>query len=250
MKYIFELGKFSLFVWDSLLWAFRKPRRSHLVVDEMQFIGNESLLIVALTATFTGAVFAYQSWLAFVMVGTESLVGVSVSLALVRELAPVMTGLVVTGRAGAAMAAQIGNMRVTEQIDALQVMGVSPVQYLVAPKIIASTICVPLLCALFGMIGNLGGYAVAVYVCGVDSGIYIAKLRFFMDPWDFYHGLIKAGFFGFLLAAIGTYTGYKAKNGAQGVGKATNDAVVFAFVTILVLDYFLSVLVPTGVRTQ
>ncbi len=245
-----SLGRFVMFVFESLRWTFRKPHRFRLLLDEMQFIGNESLGIVALTAIFTGAVFAYQSWLAFVMVGTESLVGVSVSLALVRELAPVMTGLVVTGRAGAAMAAQLGNMRVTEQIDALEVMAVSPLQYLVGPKLIASTLALPLLTAIFGMIGNLGGYVVAVYVCGVDPGIYVAKLKYFMDPWDFYHGLMKAGFFGFLLAAIGTYQGFKAKDGAQGVGKATNDAVVYAFVCILVLDYFLSVLLPTGVRTQ
>jgi len=245
-----SLGRFTMFTIESLRWMVRRPFRGRLLLDEMQFIGNESLAIVALTSVFTGAVFAYQSWLAFVMVGTESLVGVSVSLALVRELAPVMTGLVVTGRAGAAMAAQLGNMRVSEQIDALEVMAVSPLQYLVGPKIIASTISLPLLAAIFGMIGNLGGYAVAVYVCGIDPGIYVAKLRYFMDPWDFYHGLIKAGFFGFLLAAISTYQGYRAKNGALGVGKATNDAVVYSFVVILVLDYFLSVLIPTGIRTQ
>lgn len=248
--YLHDLGKFVLFIWESLRWLGRKPYRFRLIIDEMQFIGNESLFIVSLTALFTGAVFAYQSWLAFVMVGTESLVGVSVSLALVRELAPVMAGLVVTGRAGAAMAAQIGNMRVTEQIDALEVMAISSLQYLVAPKLIAGLISLPLLTAIFGMVGNLGGYIVAVYVCGVDPGIYVAKLKYYMDPWDFYHGLMKAAFFGFLLAAIGTYQGYRAKDGAQGVGKATNNAVVYAFITILVLDYFLSVLLPTGVRTQ
>jgi len=249
-KQMISLGKFTLFVSDSLMWLTKKPYRFRLILDEMHFIGNESLFIVSLTALFTGAVFAYQSWLAFVMVGTESLVGVSVSLALVRELAPVMTGLVVTGRAGAAMAAQIGNMRVTEQIDALDVMAISPLQYLVAPKLIAGLLCLPLLTAIFGMIGNLGGYLVAIYVCGVDPGIYVAKLKYYMDPWDFYHGLMKAGFFGFLLAGIGSYQGFKARDGAQGVGKATNNAVVYAFIVILVLDYFLSVLLPTGVRVQ
>jgi phospholipid/cholesterol/gamma-HCH transport system permease protein len=161
-----------------------------------------------------------------------------------------MTALVVTGRAGAAMAAQIGNMRVTEQIDALEVMAISPLQYLIGPKLIAALISVPLLTAIFGMIGNLGGYVVAVYVCGVDPGIYVAKLKYYMDPWDFYHGLMKAGFFGFLLAAIGSHQGFHARDGAQGVGRATNNAVVYAFMTILVLDYFLSVLLPTGARTR
>lgn len=244
------LGAFGVFVIDSLIWAFRRPNRFSLIIDELEFVGNQSLFIVSLTATFTGAVFAYQSWLAFSMVGTDSLVGPSVGLSLVRELAPVMTGLVVTGRAGAAMAAQIGIMRVTEQIDALEVNAVAPLQYLVAPKIIASTIAMPLLVALFGLIGNLGGYLVATVVCGVDEGIYVQKLKFFMDPWDFYHGIMKGVFFGFIMAAIGCYKGYNAKNGVEGVGRATNDAVVYATVTILVSDYFLSVILPTGMRTQ
>lgn len=250
LKRIESLGRFSLFVWNSLLWLFRRPLRWRLVTDEMIFIGNESLFIVSLAAFFTGAVFAYQSWLAFVTVGTDSMVGATVSLSLVREMAPVMAGLVVTGRAGAAMAAQIGNMRVTEQIDALEVMGISPLQYLVSPKLVAGTLCLPLLTAIFGMVGNIGGYVVGVWICGVDQGIYISKLKYFMDPWDFYHGLIKAAFFGFLLTAIGCYQGYRAKNGAEGVGKAVNGAVVDALIVILVLDYFLSILVPTGVRVQ
>jgi phospholipid/cholesterol/gamma-HCH transport system permease protein len=244
------LGRFGLFVYESLSWFKRQPYRWKLFIDELEFIGNQSLFIVTLTATFTGAVFAYQSWLAFSMVGTESLVGPSVGLSLVRELAPVMTGLVVTGRAGAAIAAQIGIMRVTEQIDALEVMGISPQQYLVLPRIVSATLAVPLLVALFGLIGNLGGYLVAVYVCGVDPGIYVTKLKYFLDPWDFYHGVIKGIFFGFLIGSIGCYKGYVAKNGVEGVGKATNDAVVFGTVTILVLDYFLSVLIPTGIRSQ
>ncbi|MEO5667841.1 MAG: ABC transporter permease [Bdellovibrionota bacterium] len=250
LKRIASLGRFSIFVWDSLLWLFRKPMRWRLITDEMLFIGNESLFIVSLAAFFIGAVFAYQSWLAFVMVGTDSMVGATVSLALVREMGPVMTGLVVTGRAGAAIAAQIGNMRVTEQIDALEVMGISPKQYLVSPKLVAGTLSLPLLTAIFGMVGNLGGYVVAVWICGVDPGIYISKLKFYMDPWDFYHGLIKSGFFGFLLTAIGCYQGYRARNGAEGVGKAVNGAVVDSFIVILILDYFLSILIPTGVRVQ
>lgn len=244
------IGRFGQFLGAGIIEFFKKPRRWGLLLDEIEFVGNQSLFIVSLTATFSGAVFAYQSWLAFSMVGTESLVGPSVALSLVRELAPVMTGLVVTGRAGAAMAAQLGIMRVTEQIDALEVMGISPIQYLVTPRILAATFSLPLLVALFGLIGNLGGYIVATYVCGVDPGIYVQKLKYYMDPWDFYHGLMKGVFFGFLLAGIGCYKGYHAKNGVEGVGRATNDAVVYATVTILVLDYFLSVLLPTGIRTQ
>jgi phospholipid/cholesterol/gamma-HCH transport system permease protein len=249
-KILQELGAFTVFVVESLVWFTRRPFRLRQLIDELEFIGNQSIFIVSLTAVFTGAVFAYQSWLAFVMVGTDSLVGATVCLSLTRNLGPVMTALVVTGRAGAAMAAKIGIMRVTEQIDALEVMAVSPQQYLVAPRLVAAWIAVPLLVALFALVGNLGGYFVAIFVCGVDSGIYIEKLKYYMAPWDFYHGVIKGSVFGFLLAAIGCYTGYRARNGVEGVGQATNNAVVYATVTILILDYFLSVLVPTGVRVQ
>ncbi len=244
------LGRITIFGTSSVAWMFKRPSRVNLVVDEMEFVGNQSLFIVCLTAGFTGAVFAYQSYLALKLVGTESLVGTSVAIALARELGPVMTGLVVTGRAGAAMAAKLGIMRVTEQIDALEVMAVSPKQYLVGPKIVASIFSLPLLTAIFGLLGNLGAYLVAVYVCGIDAGIYVAKLKYYLYPWDVYHGLIKAAVFGGVLSLIGCYKGYTARNGAEGVGRATNEAVVYSMVTILILDYFLSVLLPSGYRTQ
>ncbi len=245
-----DFGRFWIFVFDALLWAVRPPFRLRLFLDEMEFVGNQSLTVVMLTGLFTGAVLAYQSWLAFSIVGTDSLVGASVGVALVRELAPVMAAIVVAGRAGAAMAAKLGIMRVTEQIDALEVMAISPKQYLVSPRIMAGIIATPLLIAIFSLVGNLGGYLVGVVICGIDAGIYVEKLKFYIAPWDYYHGMIKGAFFGLVLGAIGCYKGYNAKNGAEGVGKATNEAVVYATVTILVLDYFLSVIIPTGSRTQ
>jgi phospholipid/cholesterol/gamma-HCH transport system permease protein len=240
------LGDYAIFVFSSMQWAFRKPSRWKRFIEELEFVGNESLFIVGLSAFFTGAVFAYQSWIAFRIVGATSLVGSSVAISLARELAPVMTGLVVTGRAGAAMAAQIGLMRVTEQIDALEVMAVNPKQYLIAPRILAGAVALPLLTALFCLVGNLGGYVVGTQVCGVDPGIYITKLKNYLLPWDFYHGLIKSVIYGVILSSIGCYMGYKAERGAEGVGKATNSAVVFSIVTILVLDYFLSIYIPSG----
>lgn len=242
-----RLGAFSLFIFDSLAIACRPPYRIGLIIKELEFVGNQSLFIVGLTGAFSGAVFAFQIWLAFIMVGTDSMTIGMVSLSLIREIAPILTAIVVAGRAGAAMAAQIGIMRVTEQIDALEVMAVDPKQYLVAPKIIASTIATPLLTGLFGMIGTLGGYLIAVYVCHVDPGISMQKLQYYVAPWDFYHGIVKSVIFGLLLSAIGCYKGFKARNGAEGVGRATNEAVVYSIVVILVLDYFLSVLVPSGV---
>ena len=246
--WIKELGAFGIFTKDALAALFIPPFRLNVLVDEVEFIGNQSLFIICLTSLFTGAVFAYQSWLAFSIVGTQSLVSVSTSLALLRELAPVMTSIVVAGRVGAAMAANIGIMRVTSQIDALELMAISPLQYLVTPKLIAAIVSVPLLCAVFCLIGNVGGYIVGVGVCNVDAGIYIQKLKEYLDPMDLYHGMIKATCFGFLIAAISCYKGYRAKNGAEGVGRATNESVVLSIVTILVLDYFLTVLIPTGRR--
>jgi len=250
MTWLTHLGDFLVFVFESCRWVFRRPFRWRLIVDEMEFIGNQSLFIVALTSLFTGAVFAYQSWMALKIVGTDSLVGMTVAISLARELGPVMTGLVVTGRAGAAIAAKIGIMRVTEQIDALEVMAISPQQYLVGPKIVAAVLALPLLTAIFCLIGNLGAYAVATVVCGIDPGIYVAKLKFFLEPWDLYHGMIKGAVFGGILASVGSYRGYRAKNGAEGVGSATNEAVVYAMVAIFVVDYFLSVIVPSGYRSQ
>lgn len=250
MSWLTYLGDYFIFIGQSVAWVFRRPFRWRLIFDEMEFIGNQSLFIVALTAIFTGAVFAYQSWMALKIVGTDSLVGMTVAIALARELAPVMAALVVTGRAGAAIAAKIGIMRVTEQIDALEVMAISPQQYLVGPKVIAAFFAMPLLTAIFCLIGNLGAYGIAMTVCGIDPGIYVAKLKFFLEPWDLYHGLIKSAVFGVVLSSVGCYKGYRAKNGAEGVGTATNEAVVFAMVSILVLDYFLSVIIPSGYRTQ
>ncbi len=248
--FLADLGRFWIFVFDAFFWVGKKPFRLRLYLDEFEFVGNQSLNVVMLTGAFTGAVLAFQSWLAFDMVGTDSLVGASVGVALTRELAPVMTAIVVAGRVGAAMAAKLGIMRVTEQIDALEVMAISPKQYLVSPRIVAATLATPLLVAVFDLLGNLGGYVVGVHLCNIDPGIYVEKLKFYLSPWDLYHGLIKGLFFGLIVGAIGCYKGFNARNGAEGVGRATNEAVVYSTVTILVLDYFLSVIIPTGIRSQ
>jgi phospholipid/cholesterol/gamma-HCH transport system permease protein len=245
-QWLSDLGDFSRFTMISLLGLFEKPLRWTNLIDEIEFVGNQSLFIICLTSLFTGAVLAYQAWLALSIVGTQSLVGVSTALALLRELSPVMASIVVAGRVGAAMAAKIGIMRVTSQIDALELMAISPKQYLVTPKIWASIISVPILCSVFSLIGNVGAYIVGVLICNIDGGIYIEKVKSYIAPWDLYHGLIKALIFGLLIAAISCYKGYNAKNGAEGVGKATNESVVASIVVIIVLDYFLSVLIPTG----
>lgn len=250
MEWLRELGDYGLFTFQSLLAIRKKPFRFRILIDEIEFVGVQSLFIICLTALFTGAVFAYQSWLALSIVGTQTLVGVSVSMALLRELGPVMTSIVVAGRAGAAMAAKIGIMRVTSQIDALELMAISPKHYLVTPKLYASLLSTPLLCAIFCLIGNVGGYIVGVGLCNIDSGIYLEKLKMYLYPMDLYHGMIKSVVFGLMLSSVSCYKGYRAKNGAEGVGRATNESVVVSLVGILVLDYFLTILIPTGGNLQ
>jgi phospholipid/cholesterol/gamma-HCH transport system permease protein len=246
ISFVKDLGEYALFTWSSLLAIREMPFRFRVLVDEIEFVGVQSLFIIFLTSLFTGAVLAYQSWLALSIVGTQTLVGVSVALSLLRELGPVMTSIVVAGRAGAAMAAKIGIMRVTSQIDALELMAISPKQYLVTPKLYASIISTPLLCAIFCLIGCLGGYVVGVGLCNIDAGIYVEKTKSFINPMDLYHGLIKSVIFGLLLSSVSCYKGYKASNGAEGVGRATNESVVVSIVAVLVLDYFLTMLIPTG----
>jgi len=218
----------------------RPPYRFRLLFQAMEFVGVGSLFIVLLTGLFTGAVFALQGAVAFRLFNAESLVGSTVALSLARELSPVLTGLMVTGRAGSGIATELGTMRVTEQIDALYTMAVNPVQYLIVPRFIAGLIMVPVLSVLFTMVGMLGAYFVGVVLLHIDQGIFIGKTRWFVDPADLSSGLIKAFFFGGILTMVGCYKGYYASGGARGVGVATTQAVVYGSVLILVADYFLT----------
>ena len=234
------LGRFMTFCWKVLTWTVRPPFRSKLVFEQMLFIGVNSLPIVLLTAVFTGMVFALQTGYAFRIVNAENLVGATVGISLTREIGPVFAALMVVARAGSAMAAELGTMQVTEQVDALKTMAVSPIQYLVVPRVIAGTLAVPLLAALFSYVGVLGAYFVATQLLSINGGYFINRLTYFVDPPDYLGGLLKAMIFGFILALISCYKGYHTKGGAAGVGKATTEAVVAASVTILVLDYFLT----------
>ena len=206
----------------------------------MEFVGVGSLFIVLLTGVFTGAVFALQGAGAFRMFNAESLVGSTVGLSLARELSPVLTGLMVTGRAGSGIATEIGTMRVTEQIDALYTMAVNPVQYLVVPRFIAGLIMVPILSGLFTLVGMVGCYIVGVILLGIDEGIFLEKVRWFVEPSDLSSGLIKACVFGGILTMVGCYKGFYAEGGARGVGLATTQSVVASSVIILISDYFLT----------
>ncbi|MBI5523792.1 MAG: ABC transporter permease [Desulfarculus sp.] len=235
-----EAGEILLLLVQAGLWLLRPPWRLRLIFKQMEFVGIKSINVVILTGAFTGGVFALQSHHGFVLFGAESLVGSTVALALTRELGPVLTALMVTGRAGSAMAAELGTMRVTEQVDALYVMAVNPVQYLVLPRIVAAIIMLPILTIVADYIGIVGGYIVGVHLLGINAGIFMAKIIEYVEVSDITMGLIKAAYFGLILSLVGCYKGFYTHGGAEGVGRATTQAVVLASVLILAFDYVLT----------
>lgn len=234
------LGRLTSFGASFFYWVIRPPFRLKLFIDQMYVIGFQSLFIIALAGAFTGMVMAFQIYFGFQLISVDSLVGPVVTLSLAKELAPVLSGLIVAGKAGSSMAAQIGTMKVTEQIDALEVMGINSHQYLAVPRIIAGTLALPMLSSIFLLVGNAGSYIIGTRALMIDEAIYLSKLGQFMFIEDIAHGLIKAFFFGFMIALIGTYFGFQVSKGAEGVGRGTNQAVVWGMITVLMLDYLLT----------
>lgn len=234
------LGEFTNFTLKTIFWTFKPPFRFRLLFDQLYFMGNKSVFIIFLTSSFTGAVFAFQIYLGMKAINTDSFIGPIVTIALAKELAPVLSGLVVAGRCGAAMAAQIGSMKVTEQIDALEVMGINSYQYLAVPRILGAMMAMPLLSGIFLLIGYWGSYLIGVKVIQIDETLYTAKISDFMNLGMVAEGLIKATVFGYLIGLIGTYQGFNVQGGAEGVGKGTNMAVVWGMITVLVVDFFLT----------
>lgn len=235
-----EAGKIMLLLISAITWMFRPPFRLRVIFKQMEFVGVNSIFVVLITGAFTGMVFALQSYYGFRMFRGESLVGATVALAVTRELGPVFTALMVTGRVGSAMTAEIGTMRVTEQIDALHTMSVNPIHYLVMPRIVAAVLMLPVLTIVSDFIGIVGGYFVGVNLLKINSGIFMAKIIELVELDDILNGLIKAAFFGLILSLIGCYKGMNTTGGAEGVGKATTQSVVLSSVTIFISDYFLT----------
>lgn len=226
-------------------WGVRPPYRPRLFLDAAEYIGVGSLPIIVLVSAFTGMVTALQSVEQLRILGAEGFSGSATGLALATELGPVLTGLMLAGRAGAGIATELGTMRITEQIDALETMAVSPIQYLVVPRVVAATVMTPVLMLLFFAVGMAGGYFVAVMTLGVDHGSFVDNFRFSVDPAHLAQGVIKSVVFGVAFSVIGCYQGYHATGGGRGVGLATTRAVVAGSVAILVLDYFLTdILLP------
>jgi phospholipid/cholesterol/gamma-HCH transport system permease protein len=232
-----DFGQMILFALETLAWMFRPPYRPELILAQMAFIGVGSVFIVGVTGTFSGMVLALQGNYAMRQFAAEGYVGGSVALALARELAPVLTALMVTGRAGSAVATELGTMRVTEQIDAMDSMAVNPIQYLVVPRVIASVLMFPALTMLFNVLGYFGAYVMGIYVAGIPEGPFIEHTRGFLVPDDVLHGLWKAVLFGAVVSLVTTWRGYAATGGARGVGEGTTRAVVASSIGILIVDY-------------
>ena len=236
----FACGKVAIFFFTSLRLAFHRPYRFEEVIKHMEFIGNKSILIISITGVFTGLALTYQVYLGFNMVNATSLVSPTVAWGIARELGPVLTGLIVAARAGGAMAARLGTMRVSEQIDAIEVMGIDPKQYLVSPRILAAIVTMPLLCGIFDFVAVAGAYFLCINVLGLDEAIFWEKIQQWIDPGDINEGLIKAGLFGMIFTAICTYMGFHTKGGAKGVGEATNKGVVYSMVIIICSNFFVT----------
>lgn len=238
-SFIYEVGAMCTFGMESLGSFFYKPYRIKEFMQQMEFIGNKSIFIVVLTGVFTGMALSFQVYLGFRMVNATSLTGPIVAMGITRELGPVLTGLIVSARAGGAMAANIGSMRVSEQIDAMQVMGVNPREYLVAPRLWASIVSLPLLTGIFDFVAMVGSYFLCIRVLEMDEAIFWDKTALWLKPEHINEGLIKAAVFGLVFSLICTYRGFHTSGGARGVGEATNRGVVLSMVMIIVLDFFL-----------
>ncbi|MCK9230839.1 MAG: ABC transporter permease [Syntrophales bacterium] len=237
-----EMGNMLLLFLSTLSWAARPPFKIRLIIKQMEFVGVKSIFVVVLTGLFTGMVTTLQGYYGFRMFSAETLVGSTVALAMTRELGPVLTALMVTARAGSAMAAELGTMRVTEQIDALYVMAANPVKHLIVPRVVAGVTMLPVLTVVSVFTGIVGSYFVGVIILDINRGMFMENIPRFVDLYDLYNGLVKAAFFGLILSFVGCFKGFNTTGGAEGVGKATTEAVVISAITILISDYFLTAL--------
>ena len=223
-------------------WTFRRPYRFYNLFIQLDFVGVGSIFIVGLTGLFSGMVFAHQTSRAFAVFGAESLVGPTVALTVTRELAPVFSALMITMRAGSAMCTELGTMRVTEQIDALETMAVNPTQYLLVPRILACLIMAPLLVLLFDGMGMAGAYFISVTVNGISAGTFITRTQRWLNDVDFFEGMLKGAVFGLSVSLIACFKGFNASGGAKGVGQATTEAMVSSALSIFILDYLIGIL--------
>jgi phospholipid/cholesterol/gamma-HCH transport system permease protein len=239
---ITTIGDMTLFVWQMFVWMFtRLPRRGTMMINFYQ-VGVLSLPVVALTGTFIGMVLSVQSYHQFHMIGLESRLGAVINGSLVRELGPVLAATMLAGRVGGAMAAVLGTMRVTEQIDALTTMGADPIHYLVVPRFLACIFLIPSLTIMADFMGIVGGYFYSVIILGIDHAAYLSHSRDGVSGYDLFSGIFKSVFFGGIIAVVSCYRGFNCEAGAEGVGKAATTAFVYSFVLILAVDLALTII--------
>ena len=244
LESVAHIGIFTLFFGKALFYCFAPPLKVKRVVRQIRFIGWQSLPVIVLTGGFAGMVLGFQGFYSLSRFGSDAFLGPMVGLALIRELGPVIAALMVTGRAGSAITAEIGVMRISDQIDALELMGLSPYRYLVVPNLVAGVVCMPFLTAIFNVIGIFGGYLIGVNLLGVVGGVYFGEMAAYVDVKDVMDGVLKSLCFGVIIFWVscykGFYTGIFKGFGAEGVGRATTQAVVLSSVLILVWDYFMT----------
>ncbi|TNE60624.1 MAG: ABC transporter permease [Alphaproteobacteria bacterium] len=241
-----EIGRLSVFAGTAVSHIARPPLYWRLMLKQMWLIGYNSLPVVGLTALFTGAALAQQIFVGGSRFNAESVVPGVVVIAIVRELGPVLGGLMVAGRVSSAMAAELGTMRVTEQIDALVTLSTDPFKYLVVPRLVAAVLTLPMLVIIANIIGVMGGYVIGTGKLGLNEATYLQVTKDFLEQSDVVSSLVKAAVFGFIIALMGSYHGYNSRGGAQGVGKATTNAVVSAFIAILMANLIITVIVFGG----
>lgn len=242
-------GEFTLFALRILQAGKRGWRRRGMFIRQCEFIGVGSLGIILAAGAFMGAVLGYQLFISLHKFGAEAMVGGTVGVALFRELAPVMAGIMVTGRAGAAMAAEIASMRVSEQIDALEVMAINPIEYLVLPRVAAGFLMMPFLSIFFTAVASVAASGIACGVLKLQYSIYWSQYLTVVDPIDILHCLVKSAAFGLILTSIGCFCGFRAYGGARAVGEATRNTVVATCLAILLGDYLLTSVLPFGFKT-
>ncbi len=242
-----ELGEVGILFYRTLKNLFRRPREHRILLQQLEEIGVRSLPVVSLTAAFGGLVFGLQTYIGFhryIGPGSESYGGPIISLGLSKELIPILVGLMISGRVGSSMAAQIGSMKITEQIDALHSLGANPIRYLVVPRTIAAFFMLPCLTLYGDIIGIACGFFYNTVIMGVNRTIYLQNTLRYLELWDVASGLIKAATFGVVIAIIGCWQGLKTEGGAEGVGRATTRTVVLSSISILILNFFLSKILP------
>ena len=238
---ITTLGDMAIFSWKMLIWMFKAWPRKGTILPNFYHVGVLSLPVVALTGTFIGMVLAVQSYAQFHAIGLDSRLGAVINTTLVKELGPVLAATMLAGRVGGAMAAVLGTMRVTEQIDALTAMGADPIHYLVVPRFLACILLIPSLTIMADFMGIVGGYFYSVIILGIDHAAYLNHSREGVTGFDFFSGIFKSIFFGAIIAVVSCYRGFHCEPGAEGVGKAATTAFVYSFVLILAIDLFLTI---------